>query len=161
MREKILVIEDEQSINDLICMNLEAAGYQTFSFFDGNQAHLHLEEYREWDLALLDVMLPGRNGFELLEDFQRLKIPVIFLTARGDLSSKVKGLKEGAEDYLVKPFEMLELLVRIEKVLARNRKEEECIRIRDVEIFPLERVVKKNGRKAAADPAAEGGAVFH
>ena len=74
------------------------------------------------------------------------QIPVIFLTARGDLPSKVKGLTDGAEDYMVKPFEMLELLVRVEKVLRRfQKKEEDCHRIRDVEIFPKERIVRKAG----------------
>lgn len=152
MKEKILVIEDEQAINDLICMNLEAADYRPVPFFDGNEVLQHLEECRDCQLALLDVMLPGKDGFELLEEMKKQDIPVIFLTARGDLSSKVRGLKGGAEDYLVKPFEMLELLVRIEKVLERERKQEECIRIRDVEIFPMERVVKKAGKEISLKP---------
>ena len=90
-------------------------------------------------------MLPGKDGFELLPELKALEIPVIFLTARGDLNSKVKGLTDGAEDYMVKPFEMLELLVRVEKVLSRFQKEEESYRIQDVEIYPKERIVRKAG----------------
>lgn len=147
MDYKILVIEDEEHINELICLNLETAGYETIPFYDGTALSRHLQESpaTHYDLALLDVMLPGKDGFELLPELKALQIPVIFLTARGDLSSKVKGLTEGAEDYIVKPFEMLELLVRVEKVLSRFQKEEQCYRIRDVEIFPEERIVRKAG----------------
>lgn len=145
---KILVIEDEEPINELICLNLETAGYEPVPFFDGAVLEGHLREIStpSYDLALLDVMLPGRDGFELLPELQAHRIPVIFLTARGDLHSKVKGLTDGAEDYIVKPFEMLELLVRVEKVLNRfQKKVEDCYRIRDVEILPKERIVRKAG----------------
>ncbi|MDO4306462.1 MAG: response regulator transcription factor [Eubacteriales bacterium] len=145
MNAKILVIEDVEQINELICMNLETAGYQTASFYDGDAVSRHLNEEVRYDLALLDVMLPGKDGFDLLPELKAKGIPVIFLTAKGNLPSKIKGLKDGAEDYIVKPFEMLELLVRVEKVLSRFRKQEECLRIRDVEIYPEERVVKKAG----------------
>ncbi len=122
--KKILVIEDETAINDLICMNLEIAGYEPAAFFDGAEFSRHLKETDDYDLALLDIMLPGKDGFELLEELKAHKIPVIYLTAKGDLSSKVKGLKSGAEDYIVKPFEMLELLVRMDNVLKRYGREE-------------------------------------
>lgn len=114
-------------------------------FLDGNSVSEHLKQNPAYDLALVDVMLPGKDGFALLPELKAKDIPVIFLTACEDLQSKVKGLKDGAEDYLVKPFEMLELLVRVEKVLARYQKEEDCLRILDVEIYPRERVVKKAG----------------
>ncbi len=145
---KILVIEDEEHINELICLNLETAGYEPVPFFDGAALSSHLRENpaASYDLALLDVMLPGKDGFELLPELQARRIPVIFLTARGDLHSKVKGLTDGAEDYIVKPFEMLELLVRVEKVLDRfQKKAEDCYRIRDVEILPKERIVRRAG----------------
>ncbi len=145
MKATILVIEDEQYINELICLNLESAGYTAVPFLDGNSVSEHLKQNPAYDLALVDVMLPGKDGFALLPELKAKDIPVIFLTACGDLQSKVKGLKDGAEDYLVKPFEMLELLVRVEKVLARYQKEEDCLRILDVEIYPRERVVKKAG----------------
>lgn len=152
MRANILVIEDTKSISDLICINLETVGYTAVPFYDGNEASEHLQKESRYDLALLDIMLPGMDGFALLPQLRRRGIPVIFLTAKGDLPSKIRGLKEGAEDYLVKPFEMLELLVRVEKVLARYQKEEEVLRVRDVEVYPKERVVKKAGREISFKP---------
>lgn len=145
MKANILVIEDAEHINELVCINLETAGYTAVPFYDGDAVSEHLKGDVHYDLALLDEMLPGKDGFALLPELRAKKIPVIFLTARGDLPSKVRGLKGGAEDYLVKPFEMLELLVRVEKVLGRYQKEEECLCVRDVEIFPKERIVKKAG----------------
>lgn len=152
MQADILVIEDEEAINDLICMNLEAVGYHPVPFFDGDRASRHLKENSAYDLVILDVMLPGKDGFELLPELREARIPVIFLTAKSDLGSKIRGLKAGAEDYLVKPFEMLELLVRIEKVLMRKHGVEEYIRIRDVEIFPQQRIVKKGGQEIPFKP---------
>lgn len=154
MNHKILVIEDEEHINELICLNLETAGYEPIPFYDGDALSLHLKECSDgcYALALLDVMLPGKDGFVLLPELKSRQIPVIFLTARGDLSSKVKGLTDGAEDYIVKPFEMLELLVRVEKVLSRFQKEEDSCRIRDVEIFPKERIVRKAGMDVPFKP---------
>ena len=97
---KILVIEDDTAISELICMNLEAAGYETQAVFDGNTAEemLKAEEPGDAALALVDVMIPGKDGFELMEDLQRAQIPVIYLTAKDDVISKVHGLKAGAED---------------------------------------------------------------
>lgn len=145
MKAKILVVEDEQHINELICLNLEIAGYEAVPFYDGDAVSASLAENSSYDLAILDVMLPGKDGFELLPKLKEKEIPVIFLTAKGDVGSKVRGLRDGAEDYLVKPFEMLELLVRVEKVLGRYHSQEEVLRVRDVEIFPEQRVVKKAG----------------
>lgn len=123
MKNKILVVEDEQAIAELICMNLEAAGYEPVAAGDGSRAAEILErEGGGADLALVDIMLPGMDGFALMELFQARDIPVIYLTARADVASKVRGLKLGAEDYIVKPFEVLELLVRMEKVLERTGK---------------------------------------
>lgn len=151
--EKILVIEDEAAINDLICLNLEIAGYEPTPFFDGAEFSRHLMENDNYNLALLDIMLPGKDGFALLEELKEHNIPVIYLTAKGDLPSKVKGLRSGAEDYIVKPFEMLELLVRIDKVLSRAHKDlEEEIRIKDVVINEQSRTVIKNGREIALQP---------
>lgn len=152
MKEKIFVIEDEIAICDLICMNLEAAGYETVSFERGDDAAEALKVGEGCDLALLDVMLPGMDGFELLPLFQEREIPVIFLTAKGDLASKVKGLKGGAEDYLVKPFEMLELLVRMEKVFSRVPKEEESMAIHGVIVYPKRHLVLKDGLEISLKP---------
>ncbi len=153
--KKILVIEDEAAINDLICMNLEIAGYQPAAFFDGEEFSRHLNNSEaDYDLALLDIMLPGKDGFALLEELKEHRIPVICLTAKGDLHSKVKGLKDGAEDYIVKPFEMLELLVRIDKVLCRSagHTADEVIHIRDVVIDKKKRTVTKAGQTIPLQP---------
>ena len=152
--KKVLVIEDETAINDLICMNLEIAGYQPVPFFDGMEFSRHLKEKDDYVLALLDIMLPGKDGFELLEELKEHDIPVIYLTAKGDLPSKVKGLRNGAEDYLVKPFEMLELLVRMDNILKRCGKSEtaEEIHIRDVVITEKKRTVHKNGAEVSMQP---------
>lgn len=155
MKAKILVVEDEVAINDIICMNLQAAGYQTESVYDGLKAEQMIQNQgngKQYDLVILDAMLPGKDGFTLLEDFGRAEIPVLMLTAKGDILSKVKGLTEGAEDYMVKPFEMLELLVRVEKILARHGKKQEKICIGDVVIYPLRRIVMKNGEEINLKP---------
>lgn len=150
---RILVIEDENAINDLICMNLEIAGYEPIPFMDGIEVSSHLKEYKSYDLALLDIMLPGKDGFELLDELKKAEIPVIYLTAKGDLPSKIKGLKNGAEDYIVKPFEMLELLVRIDKVLTRYKKEvPEIIQIKDVIIDEEKRIVTRNSKEISLQP---------
>ena len=112
MKNKILVIEDDRAISELLCMNLEAAGYETVAAYDGEEAQRLLLWHEDADLAVVDIMLPGKDGFALMEDFKKKELPVLYLTAKDDVASKVKGLKLGAEDYMVKPFEMLELLVR-------------------------------------------------
>lgn len=173
MKTKILVIEDDSSISELICMNLEAAGYSVLAIWDGLAAERFLKggcveegsgkgaegsganagnDRSEIALALVDVMLPGKDGFELMEDLQAADIPVIYLTARDDVVSKVHGLKSGAEDYIVKPFEILELLVRMEKVLKRTGRSREQIQIRDVVIDLKEHSVTKGGVRVSLKP---------
>lgn len=154
MKTRILVVEDDSSISELICMNLEAAGYEPLPFMDGLSAEHFLREFCSDmpALALVDVMLPGKDGFELMEDFQKARIPVIYLTAKDDVLSKVHGLKAGAEDYIVKPFDVLELLVRMEKVLKRTGRSRKIIRIQDVTIDLAEHSVSKNGERVALKP---------
>lgn len=132
----------------------ESRGHETVAIRDGLEAAEYLQECREnvVALALVDVMLPGKDGFALMEDFQKAKIPVIYLTAKDDVISKVHGLKSGAEDYIVKPFEVLELLVRIEKVLKRTGRSRQKIQIRDVVINLEEHSVTKAGKKVALKP---------
>ncbi|MDE7276919.1 MAG: response regulator transcription factor [Lachnospiraceae bacterium] len=151
---KILVIEDDASISELLCMNLNVAGYEAFPVLDGLQAEemLEKEDCSDIALALVDVMLPGKDGFALMEDLRKAQIPVIYLTAKDDVLSKVHGLKAGAEDYIVKPFEVLELLVRIEKVLQRTGRGREKIQIRDVVIDLKEHSVTKNGERIPLKP---------
>ena len=110
---KIIIAEDELAINKMLCMNLGLMGYETVAKYDGQQVIGWLDEGGNADLALVDVMMPKVDGFELLEPLNSHGIPVIFLTARGDLEAKLRGLTGGAEDYIVKPFEMMELVVRM------------------------------------------------
>lgn len=153
MENTILIVEDEQAIADLIRMNLRVAGYKTYMACDGMQAEAILKEQPSPDLAVVDVMLPGENGFELMGIFKKYGIPVIYLTAKADVTSKVYGLRLGAEDYMVKPFEVLELLIRIEKVLERQGKKKETIDILpDIVIDLLSHEVLKGGEKVLLKP---------
>lgn len=143
---KILIVEDEEPISDLIRMNLVKAGYHCECAFDGNAAADILSQER-FDLVLLDIMLPGINGYELLDYTKTLDMPVIFITAMGELDDRVKGLKAGADDYITKPFEIVELLARVETVLRRYHKADDKISVLDVEIDIPSRVVMKNGKQ--------------
>ena len=120
MKARILVIEDEMSINDLLCMNLEIAGYETVGYLDGNEAYEAIIQDHAFQCALVDIMLPGRDGYSLLPKLKQYEIPVIFLTAKGDIASKIKGLKDGAEDYIVKPFLLSEPILRVKALLRRT-----------------------------------------
>lgn len=151
-QNKVLIVEDERSIAKMIAMNLKVAGYDTTMFHDGAEAAGALEEEHDYDIALLDVMLPGMDGFTLFEVIKSYDIPVIFLTAKDDIDSKVQGLQGGAEDYIVKPFEMLELMVRMEKVLERTKRLSDVVRILDIEINFLEHTVRKNGVEVSLKP---------
>lgn len=142
---KIIIAEDELAINKMLCMNLELMGYETVPKYDGQQVIEWLNEGGNADLALVDVMMPRVDGFELLEPLSAHNIPIIFLTACGDLESKLRGLTGGAEDYIVKPFEMMELLVRMEKVLERHGKVEERFVLGKVTIDTQKRTVIRDG----------------
>ncbi len=141
---KILIVEDEEPISDLIRMNLVKAGYRCVCAFDGNEAADRISQER-FDLILLDIMLPGMNGYELLPYIKSLDIPVIFLTAMGTLDQRVHGLRAGADDYITKPFEIVELLARVETVLRRYHKTEDVLQVEDVTIDIPSRVVMQNG----------------
>ena len=138
---KILIAEDEEPIANLIKMNLRRAGYQCTWASDGEKAADYMDN-EKFDLLLLDVMLPGINGYELMEYARALELPVIFL---GSTENKVKGLKMGADDYLTKPFEIVELLARVEAVLRRYHKTETVLNIFDVVIDTASRSVMQNG----------------
>lgn len=141
---KILTVEDEKPISNLIRINLLDAGYDCECAFDGEQA-IEMIEKNNYDLILLDIMLPKVDGYELFEYIKPLEIPVIFLTAKSDVKDTVKGLKLGAEDYLTKPFEIMELLARVERVLRRFNKLQDHLHLFDIEIDTLSRIVKKKG----------------
>ena len=115
----IMVVEDEKPISNLIALSLKKAGYHSECAYDGLEA-IDMLEKNYPDLILLDIMLPGADGFEILEYVKPLEIPVIFLTAKGDLNDRVNGLRYGAEDYIVKPFAIEELLARIRATFRRQ-----------------------------------------
>ena len=144
---RILVVEDERAINDLIVMNLTEAGYECERALDGIEAADRLEAGGEsFDLVLLDIMLPGADGYELLDYIKPLGIPVIFITARGSMADKVRGLRLGADDYLVKPFEIVELLARVEAVLRRAGKAQNEIEAGGLAIDTRSRTVSRGNR---------------
>ena len=143
---KILIVEDEEPISNLIRMNLTKAGYQCKCAFDGNTAADLMAE-NNFDLALLDIMLPGINGYELMEYARSLELPVIFITAMDKVDDKVKGLKSGADDYIAKPFEIAELLARVETVLRRFNKGEKVLKVLDIEVDVQSRTVVQNGQQ--------------
>jgi DNA-binding response OmpR family regulator len=142
---RILIVDDEKPICDLIDINLSAAGYQCKSVQDGLQA-IELIEKERFDLILLDIMLPGADGFDIMEYIQPLQVPVIFITAKCDVRDKVKGLKLGAEDYLVKPFDVVELIARVEVVLRRFQKTESILRADDIVVDLDARKVTRAGK---------------
>lgn len=141
---KVLIAEDEEPIANLIRMNLSRAGYKCTWAQDGIKAADYMQN-ELFDLVLLDIMLPGVNGYELMEYARNLNLPVIFLTALGTTENKVKGLKMGADDYLTKPFEIVELLARVEAVLRRYNKTEAVLQVFDVVIDTASRTVVKGG----------------
>lgn len=141
---KLLIVEDERAIANLIHMNLTACGYQCTTVLDGLDA-ADLIERERFDLILLDIMLPGADGYELMEQIKPTGTPVIFITAMGSVSDRVRGLRAGADDYLVKPFEIVELIARVESVLRRAGKTDERYEIDDVIIEPKSMLVLKDG----------------
>lgn len=128
---KILIVDDEKPICDLIDLNLSASGYQCRAVQDGLEA-LKLIEEETYDLILLDIMLPGADGYDIMEYIRPMGIPVIFITAKHEVRDRVKGLKLGADDYLVKPFDVVELVARVEAVLRRYNKTERQLSAGDV-----------------------------
>ncbi len=140
----ILIVEDETNIRNLIALTLRRAGYATQQAADGIQAADMIEE-NQYDLVLLDVMLPGVDGFELIDYILPTGTPVIFLTAKAGVNDRVKGLRLGADDYIVKPFEPAELLARVESVLRRAGRGSTVLRVGDVEMDPVALTVTKAG----------------
>ena len=145
----ILIVEDDKSINELIAMNLKLVGHTYLQVFDGNDAVRTASE-NPVDLILLDVMLPGIDGFEVIKQIPGT--PIIFITAKDGLDHKLNGLKLGADDYIVKPFEMLELLARIEAVLRRTQKHTSIFSLENAVIDLTSRSAKVNGAEVDLSP---------
>ncbi|GKU77350.1 response regulator transcription factor [Paenibacillus sp. L3-i20] len=151
MSKKILIVEDDIHISKIIKMNLNIVSYETIEVYDG-EAALALLQQEKFDLILLDVMIPKLDGFALMERIKPYNTPVIFLTAKNSVYDKVNGLKLGADDYMVKPFEAIELLARIETVLRRYGKEERVLAFRYVSVDLDKREVTKHGETVELTP---------
>ena len=143
--QKILIVEDEEAIANLIKINLTVEGYQCTCAYDGKSGADHIEK-EAYDLILLDIMLPEIDGYELLEYIKPMGTPVIFLTAKGNVNDRIKGLRLGADDYIVKPFQVGELTARVEAVLRRYGKGSGKLFFADIEIDIASRTVNKAGR---------------
>ncbi len=145
---RILIVEDEKPIAELIRLSLRRAGYHCQCVYDGLAAADVLEQER-FDLVLLDIMLPGVDGFSLLEYIRPTGTPVIFLTAKNAVNDRVRGLRMGAEDYIVKPFEVLELLARVDVVLRRYHKTSDTLDIGGLHIDQQAMQVTRDGAPIA------------
>lgn len=150
---KILIVEDEIAISELIKIGLETRNnYQCEVAKDGEQAADYIEK-NVYDLILLDIMIPKIDGYELIEYIKdTTQTPVIFITAKAQTKDKIQGLKKGADDYITKPFDLEELIVRIEVVLRRYNKANDIICVDDVCVNIEARTVKKNGKKIELTP---------
>ena len=142
---RILIVDDEKPICDLIDLNLSSAGYECIAVQNGLEA-IELVEQEAFDLVLLDIMLPGADGYDVMDYIRPTGIPVIFITAKHEVKNRVKGLKLGADDYLVKPFDVVELVARVEAVLRRYNKADQRLVVGDVVVDLDAHRVKKAGR---------------
>ena len=147
----ILIAEDERPIADLIELTLTGAGYACEQANDGGTAADLIAEH-DYELAVLDIMLPGIDGYELLGYLRSTGTPVIFVTARTSLQDRVLGLNLGADDYLTKPFEPLELVARVESVLRRTGRANVVLRAFGVELDPAAHTVSRDGRPVHLAP---------
>ena len=148
---KILIVEDDVNIAKMLEVTLSLGGYESERCDNGKKA-VDLVTSQSYDLVLLDVMLPDMDGFKVIEYIDKEETAVIFLTALQDVMDKVKGLKLGAEDYIVKPFETVELLARIEVVLRRKHKSNNTIHYGDITMNIDEHTVKKGDDYVSLTP---------
>lgn len=146
---EILIVEDEKAINDLIRFNLELVGHTCHQVFDGTSG---LEEAlnAEYDLIILDIMLPGYSGFEIMEYIR--ETPVIFVTARSTPQDKIKGLRLGADDYITKPFDIIELVERVKAVLRRTKSDAGIFEFDDIRVDFGNRKIFKSGTEVELKP---------
>ena len=141
---QILVVEDEHSISNLIKVNLTRAGYACDCAYDGLAA-VDMLDKKPYDLVLLFFFFKQKTAYEIMDYIAPLEIPVIFLTAKASVADRVKGLRMGADDYLTKPFEIIELLARVESVLRRYHKTEQVLTEGNLVIDTASRTVTKKG----------------
>ena len=144
----LLLVEDDASVRQIVTLQLSLVGYDVRAAEDAVQARRMLEE-KTPDLAILDIMLPGEDGFSLAGTMMEQAVPVLFLTAKTAVSDRVRGLRMGAEDYMLKPFEPEELLARVENILRRTKKEQTRFVFGALEVDLPSRRVTKDGREVA------------
>ena len=152
MARKVLIVEDESNIAELINLYLKKEGYETMVAGDGGKA---LELYRLFrpDLVLLDIMLPVMDGWAVCAKIRETsKVPIIMLTAKGEVNDRITGLEMGADDYIVKPFDVAELLARVETVLRRFHKTEETLSLAGVRVDPRARKVWRGEEEVSLTP---------
>lgn len=147
----ILIVEDDENIAKYIQTCLSMSEYESEICENGQKA-VEMITTQPYELVLLDIMLPELNGFEVLERIKTYHVPVIFLTAVQDVADKVRGLKSGAEDYIVKPFEALELLARVDVAIRRNHKEAAQLLYGNVKMNIEKHTVQKDGQSIALTP---------
>jgi len=147
----ILIVEDDKSINELIAMNLKLVGHSYVQIFDGMEA-VRIASENTFDLILLDVMLPRLDGFDVIKQLASSASSVIFITAKDGLEHRLHGLSLGADDYIVKPFEMLELLARIEAVLRRTQKHTSVFSLDATVVDLTSRTAAVNGAEVDLSP---------
>lgn len=139
--ERILVIEDDSDINRLLCRYLEKDGYQTVAAFSGTEARLQLQ-YSSFDMLLLDLMLPGVTGEELIQEIRKTSsMPIIVISAKTTMESKVNALKSGADDYMTKPFDREEVLARVDAILRRSRQNTVTKTTAEENIYTLKQLI--------------------
>ena len=152
MANRLLIVEDDHAIADTVSLTLTCIGYDCQVYYDGQEAAQALETDHHYDLAILDIMLPGLDGFTLLQHMTAYQIPVLYMTARTDTESEVKALRDGAEDYITKPFTMPKMIVRIEKILQRCGKLNQVYTCGDLCLDGENRLVTKGGAEIDLPP---------
>ncbi|MBQ1734231.1 MAG: response regulator transcription factor [Lachnospiraceae bacterium] len=146
---RILIVEDEKAINDLIRFNLELVGHDCYQVFDGESGYIEALKHT-YDLIILDVMLPKYSGFEIMEQIK--ETPVIFVTAKAATADKIKGLRLGADDYIAKPFDIIELVERVKAVMRRTNADMKVFEFDDIRIEFYSRRVYKSGVEVELKP---------
>ena len=147
---RILIVEDEKPINQLMKQNLVLQGHQVVQAFDGKEALKVLDSKADLDLVILDIMLPYISGMDLIKEIK--DTPVMFVTAKDGIQDKIKGLTSGAEDYLVKPFDMLELVARVNLILKRYKKDTTAFTLAGVDVDMVSQKVIRAGEEIILTP---------
>jgi len=150
---RILVVEDDRKVANFIQSGLSEEGYAVDVLYEGSHAGEQAHAF-DYDAVILDLMLPGRSGFQVLRDIRARKgeLPILILTAKDTVEERVAGLDSGADDYMVKPFALAELSARLRAVLRRGAARETTLRVADLEIDTVKRLVRRGGRRIDLKP---------